>query len=289
MATQISTALRYKRRPAAAEPMHFRRNDGKVKTRKVRRKIKLKFKHILACFFLILGIFFSIQRSYLFLISWKKFDVRHLEIQCRKLSVKEDITQFFRGKSLGNLMLLDMGMIKKALLSHPWIKDVHVRRSFPSTVKIDIKERQPAALMKSEALYLIDREGVKLQKVDPAHPGAYPILTDTRHFQKHVSAKLNLAWDCLDSLEAVRKMAVEVIDLTEYGNAKVKLKNSPTWIIFGSGDFKRKIEFLHAHQNTVQSYGALEYVDLRFKDRLYLRPLESWARNNAFSTDKEAN
>ncbi|MBN1222164.1 MAG: FtsQ-type POTRA domain-containing protein [Candidatus Aminicenantes bacterium] len=289
MATQISTTLGYKHRSAVAEPLHFRRKDSRSKTKKVRRKIRLKVKHILTYFFLIGGFFFSIQKSYLFLISWEKLNVSQVEIQCKKKSVEEKVRQFLKGKYLGNLILLDMDTLKKNLLTHPWIKDVHMRKSFPSTVRIDIKERVPFALLRSEALYLIDRDGVKLQKVDPEHSGSYPLLTDTHHFKNDVAPKLNLARECLDSLNISQELKVAAIDLSEYDNAKVKLKDSPTWIIIGNDNFRGKIEFLLTHQDILQHYGILEYVDLRFKNRLYIKPLENWARNNIISPGKEAN
>jgi len=289
MATPIGATWRYKGQSAVAESLQFRRKDKEEKTKKIRRRVKLRAKHILTYFFLVGGIFLVVQKVCLFLISWEKLSVTRVDVQCQKEGVREDVTRFLRGKHLGNLVLLDIHTLKKSLLTHPWIKDVHVRKSFPSTVRIEIKERIPFALMESEALYLIDREGVKLQKVDPEHPGSYPLLKDAHLFKNDITAKLDLAWECLESFKSRQIQPVSAIDLTEYDNARVQLRDSPTWFILGGANIKEKIDLLLTHQDTLEPYGVLEHVDLRFKDRLYIKPLESWAGNDIVSTDKEAN
>jgi len=280
--------LRSKGNSAISEQMHFRRKDTQTKTKKVKRKIKLKARHLLIYFLFVGGLFIGVQKTYLFLISWDKLNVTSVEIQGTREAVKKDIERFLHGKNLGNLLLLDISTLKESILSHPWAKEVHMRKNFPSAVKIIIRERRPVALMMCESLYLIDKEGVKLQKVDPKHPGQYPLFIDEKSFEFDAQAKLELAWACLDSLKQNKKSEVAVIDLSEYDNAKVKLKDSTTWIIFGSDRFKEKMDFFLARQAVLQQYGSLEYVDLRFKDRLYIKPLENWARNNDISTSKEA-
>jgi cell division septal protein FtsQ len=255
----------------------------------VKRKIKLKARHFVIYFLFVGGLFFGVQKAYLFLISWDELNVTSVDIQCTREGVRKDIERFLQGKYLGNLLLLDIDTLKENILSHPWIKEVHMRKNFPSSVSILINERMPAALMKSDSLYLIDKEGVKLQKVDPQPPGRYPVFIDNKSFANDAQAKLDLAWACLDSLRQRDEIEVAIVDLSEYDNVKIQLKDSSTWIIFGRDHFEEKMDFFLARQNILDQYGSLEYVDLRFKDRLYIKPHESWARNNNISASKEAN
>ena len=288
MASHISMTLHSKGNSAVSDQMHFRRKDKQTKTKKVKRKIRLKARHFVIYFLLVGGLFFGVQKAYLFLISWDRLDVTSVEIQCTRENIRNDIERFLQGKHLGNLLLLDIETLKENILSHPWIKEVHMRKNFPSTVHILIKERIPVALMMGESLYLIDKEGVKLQKVDPQHPGTYPVFIDDASFEHDAQAKLELAWACLDSLKEHDEIEVTHVELSEYENVKIKLKNSSTWIIFGHDHFKEKMDFLLARQNVLHQYGHLEYIDLRFKDRLYIKPLENWAGNNNIRASKEA-
>jgi hypothetical protein len=50
-----------------SQPMQFQRGKGKINPKKIKRKAKLKFRHILFFFFLLGGIFYFIQQAYLWL------------------------------------------------------------------------------------------------------------------------------------------------------------------------------------------------------------------------------
>ncbi|MGE4313945.1 MAG: cell division protein FtsQ/DivIB, partial [Pseudobdellovibrionaceae bacterium] len=66
------------------------------------------------------------------------------------------------------LFALDLASIRDRLQADPWIESVTVRRQFPHTLKIDLTERTPLALLRrpDKGLSLIDTEG----KVITKHP-----------------------------------------------------------------------------------------------------------------------
>jgi cell division septal protein FtsQ len=288
MATRASSPLRYKANVFVSEPVHFRRKEKKSKPRKVQRRIKLKFRHILGCFLLISGMFVLLQRTYLFLISWDRLNVGRIEVTCLKAPIAEDIQMFLEGKQLGNLLILDIDALKEKLVVHPWIKDIRVRKSFPSTLKISILERRPAALLKKEGIFLIDREGVKLQEVQSSMDWDFPLFVDSKNFEEHLDEKLSLGWTILDSLDPSEREAIAVIDLTEYENAKVQLQDSPMWILIGGKGFHERMKRFHAQEPILKRYGPLEYVDMRFDERIYIKPQQIFASDISPSMIKEA-
>jgi cell division septal protein FtsQ len=288
VATRVSSPLKYRANVFVSEPVHFRRKEKKTKPKKVQRRIKLKFRHILVCFLLISGLFFLFQRTYLFLISWDKLNVERIEVSCSKEQIAEDILLFLEGKHLGNLLILNIHTLKEKLVVHPWIKDIRVRKSFPSTLKISILDRQPAAILKKNGFFLIDREGEKLQEVDSLLSWEFPLFVDSKNFKENISEKLDLGWRVLDTLNPFERKGIEVIDLTEYENAKVKLKESPTWILIGGSRFQEKMKLFRAQQASFWRYGPLEYVDLRFEERIYIKPQKIFANDISPSNIKEA-
>jgi cell division septal protein FtsQ len=289
MASHATPPLRYKAAVFLSEPLHFRRKEKKSKPRKMQRRIKLKFRHILISFLLLSGLFTLFQRTYLFLISWDKLNVDRIEVSCPKEKIAEDIRQFLEGKRLGNLLILDIHTLKEKLVVHPWIKDVRVRKKFPSTLKIAILERQPFAVLKGSCLSLIDREGIKLQEISSLYNWDLPLFVDENNFNKDIAEKLNLAWAFLDNLNPSMRESVATVDLTEHETVKVRLKESPTWIIIGENQFQERMKLYLAQEPYLKEYGPLEYIDLRFEERIYIKPQKLFAKDISPSIKKEAN
>ena len=289
MAYHLNPTLRHRSHSYISEPMQFQRGREKIKRKKIQRKLRLRFMHILFTFILLGGIFYSVQRGYLFLISWDKLDIQNVEIVSRMPEIKEEIHEFLEGKRLGNILLLDIGLLQEKLTAHRWIKEVRVRKILPSTLKIEIKERIPTALLKQGHIYMIDEEGVFLEKIEQGEKVNLPLLIDSNQFQKDYEEKLNLAWECLRSLSASEKEQLGVLDLSEYENVVIQLKENQTKLIMGHDRFQEKIRLYNRFQTRLEKYGALEYIDLRIHDRLYIKPKSPFLQSHLFSqADKEA-
>ncbi len=285
MARHINLPFDYRTNALPSRSLQFQRGKGKVKLKKIQKKIRLKFKHIFFFFLFLGGIFYLVQRFYLFLISWDHLKVKQIEIVCSKPQGKEEIERFFNGRKLGNILLLDIGQLQGAFTDISWVKEVQVRKIFPSSLKIKIKERRPFALLKKEDLYLIDRDGVELEKIDSAEYGHFPLLIDSDNFKSDYEEKIKLAWECLRSFSPSEKEQIEALDLSDYGNVTVLLKKTQTKLILGSDQFSKKLRLFQSFGDKLNQYGALEYVDLRIEDRLFVKP----KKNFRDIPEKEAN
>ena len=275
MATSFNPALKQKSASFFTESMQFRRKEGKIKPKKIQRKIRLKFKHIIMIMMAIAGIFLFIQQGYLFLISWDMMNVKNIEITCAITAIQSDIEHALQGKQFGNILLMDIQQLQEILKQHRWIKDVQVRKSFPSTLKIHLITRVPVAVLQKDTSYLIDRDGKLLQRLNPDEKPNLPLLFDRNNFQKDFEEKLRLAWDCLDKIPSIQEEMIQTIDLSEYGNLVITLKDSSTRLIIGSADYSKKIDFYVHNRTSFQKYGPLDYIDLRFyRERLIIKPLD---------------
>lgn len=287
MARHINLPFDYRTNTLPSRSLQFQRGKGKVKLKKIQKKIRLKFKHIFFFFLFLGGIFYLVQRFYLFLISWDHLKVKQIEIVCNKPQGEEEIERFFDGRKLGNILLLDIGQLQEAFTDISWVKEVQVRKIFPSSLKINIKERRPFAILKKEEenLYLIDKDGVELEKIDSAEYRHFPLLIDSRYFKSDYEEKIKLAWECLNSFSPSEKEQIEALDLSDYGNVTVLLKKTQTKLILGSGRFGQKLKQFQSFGDKLSQYGALEYVDLRIEDRLFIKP----QKNFRDIPEKEAN
>lgn len=289
MAIHLNPAFKYRTDYLPSQPLHFMRSDGHIQTKKIQRIRRLKFRHILLILLLTGGFFLALQQSYLFLISWDKLTVREFIIDCRKPEVKEEVQRFFQGKNLGNILLLDIGQLQQALLSNPWVKDVQVRRIFPSSLKIRVHERTPAAVLKKKDLILIDKDSRELRKAALEETDTLPVFIDAQNFGKDLEGKLQLAWACLDSLSSLDTGPIEALDLSDFDNVKIKFRESPTWFIFGGDHFVEKFQSYQTYRDSLEKYGDLDYVDLRYFDRFIVRPTKTQSAESVQAPEKEAN
>lgn len=75
--------------------------------------------------------------------------------------------------SRATLLRLPAGAIEERLLADPWIADVLISRDFPSTLRIRVEERVPAALVDGgESLWVVDASGLVLaqESLDTTRP-----------------------------------------------------------------------------------------------------------------------
>lgn len=83
------------------------------------------------------------------------------------------------GVSVGdNLFVLDAEAAEQALLADPWIQEVRVSRELPSTLRIELVEREAAAIaVLGGRLWLVTPEGIPFKQVEAGDPYDLPHLT----------------------------------------------------------------------------------------------------------------
>jgi cell division septal protein FtsQ len=274
---------------APAHPLQFQRGEGKVRTKKARRKTRPRIKQMGLAFGLTALGFFAVYEIYLFLISWKNLEVRDVQLACLNESVKAETARLARDIRWGNILLLDIAQIKARIESNPWVKEARVRKVFPSSVKIEITPRKPAALLQKDSLVLIDEEGVELKKTSREFYAHFPMFFDEDNFIEDYQNKIHLAWECLHSLSAEDRADVEMLDLTESRNVALKFWSSPTRLLLGDDLFAQKIAFYRTEKDRLENeFGPLEYANLRIPGRIYFKSPKTEAdARNASGQDKE--
>ncbi|WP_224365203.1 cell division protein FtsQ/DivIB [Hyalangium versicolor] len=76
-----------------------------------------------------------------------------------------------------NLFAMDVPLLEKAMLQHPWVSRVEVTRHFPATVSVEVVEHTPEALVVLGDLYVLDAEGEPFKRVTPGDGLDLPLVT----------------------------------------------------------------------------------------------------------------
>ncbi len=114
------------------------------------------------------------------------------------------------GITLGtNLFVLDTNAIERALVAHPWVKDVRVRRRLPSTLSVEVTEHTPVAMMSLGDLYLVNAEGEPFKRVQAAEALDLPLLTGIERddFVAHREESLAAVRQTIDVVNAYAQSA----------------------------------------------------------------------------------
>jgi cell division protein FtsQ len=77
-----------------------------------------------------------------------------------------------------NIFALDTAVAERKLLENPWISEARVTRDLPRSLRVEIKEREPAALaVFSDRLYLVTADGEPFKELAAGDPADFPLIT----------------------------------------------------------------------------------------------------------------
>jgi cell division protein FtsQ len=193
-----------------------------------------------------------------------------------------EVVALLDGLRGANMLTADLDTWRRKLLDSPWVADAAIRRVFPGTVAVAIHERQPLGIGRMGAsLYLVDRRGVVIDEYGPnyaeldlpvidglaAHGNADGMLVD--------ELRAALAGRLLSELARRPDLArrISQIDVTDAHDAVVILKNDTVLVRIGEENFVDRLQsYLDLAEALHERIADIDYVDLRFEDRIYVRP-----------------
>jgi cell division protein FtsQ len=80
-----------------------------------------------------------------------------------------------------NIFSVNLSIVRKRLLAHPWIENARISRKFPSGIKIRIKEHKAVAIADLGRRYFINDKGEIFKECDVEDPGVLPIIKGLRY------------------------------------------------------------------------------------------------------------
>ena len=191
-----------------------------------------------------------------------------------------------RGESL---IWTDLDAWRQRLLASAWVRDASLRRALPSTVEVVILERQPIGIGRLNGdMYLVDDRGVVIDQFGPQYADLdLPIidgLSAARGDRGATTneARANLAARLIAALRARPEIArrLSQIDVADLHDVVVILAGDPAVIHLGDEQFLSRLQgYLELSSALHDRVPDIDYVDLRFDERIYVRPLGPAAQN----------
>lgn len=170
-----------------------------------------------------------------------------------------------------NLFRLDIEAVRRDLLQLPWVASVAIEKELPGRLTIHVSERVPVAIVSGgRSLRYADAEGTVFADVDPRF-GAMDLPLVTGADAKSVAG-------CIAVLEALRAGSPELysrvseISPADGSTFRVWDRELGADVFIGERP-EEKWKALHAiAAREGLGAGTIEYADLRFEDRVIVRP-----------------
>ena len=181
-----------------------------------------------------------------------------------------------------NILTVRLEDWRQRLMASPWVEDAVVRRVLPNTLDVLVRERTPMGIARlGRDLYLVDAHGVVIDEYGPGYadldlpvidglappPGdAGPRIDDTR---TALVARLLADVAPHESLAS----RVSQIDVRDARDAVVLLDGDTVMLRLGDRDFAARLQdYLDVATSLKDRVSAIDTVDLRFGERMYVRP-----------------
>ena len=234
----------------------------------------------LAAFLVVLG--YAAYQGVTLIAAAPSLQIGHLTVRGHDRLSTGEVLALVAGLRGQNILVVDLGHWQQKLLSSPWVDHATIRRVLPSTVEITVQERRPMGVGRiGTAMYLIDGRGVIIDEYGPAYSDLdLPIIDGLAASPQDGGsivdvARAEFAARVIAALAARPELQQQVsqLDVSNLHDAVVILAGDPALLRLGDTDFAARLQqYVDLAPALRERVTAVDYVDLRFEERLYVRP-----------------
>ena len=191
-----------------------------------------------------------------------------------------------------NLLALNLSLVRKRLLAHPWIADARVGREIPETISIQVSEHEPLAQIDLGRRFLINTKGRIFKEVQEDDPKGLPLVEGIEYgdislgeddLSPEMASVIDVLSICRTQASAIPYDEIEGLTLDKEMGITLALRKDQRTIKLGFDGFETKIERFKRLQPLLEGngkYRAFQVVDLINPDRIVVR-LGASARKGA--------
>jgi cell division septal protein FtsQ len=210
-------------------------------------------------------------------------------LQVRKIAVRGnvrissgEVQAMVDGLRGSSILTADLTSYRKRLMESPWVADAALRRVLPSTVEVFVSERRPMGVaLFGDTLYLVDASGTVIDEYGPQYsefdlPVIAGLMRSPSSGQPSIDeARAELASRVMDALAPRKDIAARVsqIDVHDAHDAVVLLRDDSALLHLGDEKFLERLQsYADLAPALRQQVRDIDYVDLRFGERVYVHP-----------------
>ncbi|MGC4092298.1 MAG: FtsQ-type POTRA domain-containing protein [Polyangiaceae bacterium] len=107
-----------------------------------------------------------------------RFSVKNVVVSGSTRFHEAEVRELASISGASNIFALDPRVVEARLLQNPWVAEARVNRKLPSTLEVQLKQRDAQAIAAvGERLYLVSKEGEPFKSVESNDPFDLPVIT----------------------------------------------------------------------------------------------------------------
>ena len=185
------------------------------------------------------------------------FPIEEIEIiSSDKKYNEKKLTKYIDSIYGNDLLLSNINMIQKNIISDEWISDVEVIKSFPSKLSIRIIEHQPLAIYNNQ---IMSKSGILIRS--SSNLGNLPVVVDK---QKRPTVAYDILSSSLDGLKKINLVVKKI----EIYHSLIKIYTSSMVLISDKTNFKKNIQRLvFSFSDLKNTYSKkITSIDMRYSN-----------------------
>lgn len=202
------------------------------------------------------------------------FLIKDIQISGNHHLEEDEIKSVLGIRNGKTLFRLSFDEIETRLRHLPWIKEMFLRKQFPYTLVINIKEAVPKALLRlNNHVFFVDSDGNILQEITGEGIPFLPVIIEIN--PKKDRGGILEALKLIDAMSEKNILSgrdsIEIM-LSSYG---LMMNIDGESIRVGYGEYKEKLGRWKELEPEIRGENIdIDYVDLRFKDRVIVKPFK---------------
>jgi cell division protein FtsQ len=207
-------------------------------------------------------------------LSVRPFTFNNIVVSGNNHLEEEDIKNAVYMREGENLFKLSFDELESRIKRIRWIEKMSIRKQFPHTVMINIEEAVPKALLRFDRrLFLLASNGKVLEEMGEQSTSFLPVVVGIDP-EKDTGGILE-ALKLIDALDEKNVLS---------GKESINIMSKPFGLLvnmdgesvkIGHGNYREKLERWKELESEIRKKNiAVDYVDLRFKDKVIVKPLK---------------
>ncbi len=240
-----------------------RRNIRTLQRKKESKKIK--FAVFMVILFIIsgIGMYFFITHS---------FSVKEIVFIGNRQLKNDELKSLIKVNKEDELFGVSGRELYSRLRRSPWVRDAVIRKELSGRITVNIMEAVPVAVFSIAGRpYLIDRDGNILEPMKEGTVLFLPVIKDMDHNKNREAYA-----EAVKFVNVLNKRTASYsgnIEITGQRPEDITLKLDNIAIKIGAGDFDKKLERLEFARDEIEKRNiAVEHIDLRFADKIIVKP-----------------